>query len=168
MIASSVQLVVCDVDGTLTDGVIGLDERGEEFKHFSVVDGLGIALLIEAGIDVAFLSARKSGAVRHRAEGLGVSLCWDGVREKRPHLETVLEKRGIDAKNVCFVGDDLNDLPCLRLVGFPVAVANARPEVKEHSVYVTEASGGHGAVREVAELVLEARGLWKPLLEKYL
>ena len=162
------QLVVCDVDGTLTDGVISVDERGGELKRFSVVDGLGITLLIEAGVDVAFLSARRSSVVRHRADELGVRLCWDGIREKRPHLEAVLEERGLAPSDVCFVGDDLNDIPCLRLVGFPVAVANARPQVKEHAAYVTEASGGHGAVREVAELVLEARGLWKSLLEKYL
>jgi len=163
----SVQFVVCDVDGTLTDGTIQVDTRGEETKSFSVVDGLGIALLLRAGIDVAFLSARPSAVVERRARELGVERCWTGVAQKRPHLERVLEERAIDARNVCYVGDDLNDIACLRFVGFPVAVADARPEVRACAEYTTTARGGHGAVRELAELVLNARGLWKELLETF-
>ena len=105
----AVKLVVCDVDGTLTDGVIGMNVHGEEFKNFSVLDGMGINWLLRAGIGVAFLSARKSAIVEKRAAELGVENCWSGVSEKLSHLEAFLEKNGLDWKEVCFVGDDLND-----------------------------------------------------------
>ena len=164
----AVKLVVCDVDGTLTDGVIGMNVHGEEFKNFSVLDGMGINWLLRAGIGVAFLSARKSAIVEKRAAELGVENCWSGVSEKLSHLEAFLEKNGLDWKEVCFVGDDLNDLPCLSRAGFGVAVANARPELRERARYTTEARGGNGAVREVAELILKAQDHWKSVLERYL
>ena len=141
MAADNVHFVVCDVDGTLTDGVIGINDRGEEFKNFSVVDGMGIRLLMDAGIEVALLSARRCPAVDHRARGLGIRLCQTGISSKKEHLEDLI--RG------------------------PVAVANAHAEVRKRAEYVTSADGGQGAVREVAELVLEARGFLKSVLEKF-
>jgi len=174
---SEVQLIVCDVDGVLTDGVIALDERGEERKRFSVLDGMGITLLRRAGVEVAFLSGRASPVVDARARGLGVHLCWSGVEKKRAHLEAILarsgrkgseiEDRKISLRETCFIGDDVNDLGCLGIVGFPVAVANARPEVRAVAEYTTTAPGGRGAVREIAELILKARGVWDSLLETY-
>ena len=162
-----VKLVVTDVDGVLTDGTIGLDGRGEEFKVFSVQDGLGARLLEESGIGVGFLSSRDSPVVRLRAKQLGIDLHFSGVEEKKPQLEEILRSRGVESAETCYLGDDLLDIPCLRLVGFPVAVANAREEVKAHAEYVTRLSGGHGAFREVSELVLRARGLWELALERY-
>ena len=175
--ASRVRLVVSDVDGVLTDGVIGINDRGEEFKNFSVVDGLGVRLLQKAGIEVAFLSGRASPIVEHRARGLGVRHSWSGVETKRTWLEEVLSRSGTpqsefpEAKillaETCYVGDDLIDLGCLEAVGFSVAVANARPEVRQVADYVTTARGGEGAFREVADLILRARGIWNSTLETY-
>ena len=173
MAPENAKMVIADVDGVLTDGIIGLNERGEEFKHFSVQDGLGVRLLQKAGIAVGFLSSRESPIVGLRAESLGVRLHFSGVREKRPKLEEILDSARLEsgervgAAEVCYIGDDLVDIPCLRIVGFPVAVANARQEVKEHAAYVTKAAGGQGAFREVAELILKAQGLWEPLLETF-
>lgn len=167
MSAANVQLVVCDVDGTLTDGVIGINDRGEEFKNFSVVDGMGLRLLMDAGIEVALLSGRHCPAVDHRARGLGIRLCHTGISRKKEHLEDLIRGQELEPSQVCYVGDDVNDLSCLRIVGFPVAVANAHAEVRKLAQYVTRAPGGCGAVREVAEMVLEARGLMESVLEKF-
>ena len=167
MSADNVHFVVCDVDGTLTDGVIGINDRGEEFKNFSVIDGMGIRLLMDAGIEVALLSARRCPAVDHRARGLGIRLCQTGISRKKEHLEDLIRGQELEPDQVCYIGDDVNDLPCLGLVGFPVAVANAHAEVRKRAEYVTSADGGQGAVREVAELVLEARGFLKSVLEKF-
>jgi 3-deoxy-D-manno-octulosonate 8-phosphate phosphatase (KDO 8-P phosphatase) len=162
-----VKLVISDVDGVLTDGTIGLNERGEECKTFSVRDGMGVTLLKLSGIEVGFLSSRQSSVVRHRAEGLGVSIHFSGVEAKLPQLEAILRSTGIPAGEMCYLGDDLVDIPCLRLAGFPVAVADAHPEVKRYAEYITRLRGGQGAFREVAELILRARAAWRPLLEKF-
>lgn len=167
MPAANVQFVVCDVDGTLTDGVIGINDRGEEFKNFSVVDGMGLRLLMDAGIEVAFLSGRHCPAVDHRARGLGVRLCHTGIARKKEHLEDLIRRQDLEPSQVCYIGDDVNDLSCLRIVGFPVAVANAHEEARKLAEYVTSAPGGCGAVREVAEMVLEARGLLGSVLEQF-
>ena len=128
---AAITTLVCDVDGTLTDGVIGINDRGEEFKNFSVVDGMGIRLLMDAGIEVALLSARRSPAVDHRARGLGIRLCQTGISRKKEHLEDLIRGQELEPDQVCYIGDDVNDLPCLGVVGFPVAVVSrhkgARP-----------------------------------------
>jgi 3-deoxy-D-manno-octulosonate 8-phosphate phosphatase (KDO 8-P phosphatase) len=164
---SDVQIVLTDVDGVLTDGRIVLSDGGEELKHFSVLDGLGIRLLQSAGIPVGFLSSRKSSAVEARARSLDVRFCGTGIENKRSYLLDLFEREGFAPEAACFIGDDLVDIPCLRLVGYPVAVANARPEVKECAEYVTRERGGHGAFREVAELILKARADWEKILERY-
>ncbi len=168
MPAESVKIVVCDVDGVLTDGRVGIDSGGREFKMFSVIDGTGIKFLQRAGIEVGFLSGRRSEAVAHRARELGVSIVRSGVGEKRPALEEILRHAGRLPAELCFMGDDLIDLPCLRLAGFPVAVANCHPEVEKAAEYVTKARGGEGAVREVAEAILKAQGRWEEILGGYL
>jgi len=169
-----VKLVITDVDGVLTDGTIGLDARGAEVKFFSIQDGLGIRLLQLGGIEVAFLSSRPSDVVRARAEELGVKARFSDIRAKRSALESLLDEvraaspdEPLEADDVCYIGDDIVDIPCLRRVGFPVAVANARPEVQEAAEYVTRAEGGRGAFREVADLVLRARGRWDSVLEAF-
>ena len=167
MPAANVQFVVCDVDGSLTDGVFGINDRGEDFKNFSVADGMGLRLLMDAGVEVAFLSGRKCPAVDHRARGLGIRLCQTGISRKKEHLEDLVKGQGLELSQVCYIGDDVNDLSCLRIAGFPVAVANAHAEVKKLAEYVTSAPGGSGAVREVAEMVLEAKGLLGSVLEKF-
>lgn len=165
--ASRVRLVVSDVDGVLTDGTIGIDGTGVEFQQFSVLDGLGVQLLLRSGITVAFLSSRASEPARCRGEKLGVQYCLTGVRDKKPRLLELTREVGVSLEEVSYLGDDLVDIACLQAVGFPVAVANARDEVKDVAKMVTAAEGGRGAFRETAEHILRARGLWDRVLESY-
>ncbi len=150
-----IRLFAMDVDGTLTDGGLILHGAGGESKRFDVQDGLGIVRLQAAGVEVAFVSGRRSAVTLRRAEELGVRVCRQGVGDKLAVLRELAGERGLNAAEVAFAGDDLNDLECLRWAGWGVAVANAVPEAKEVADVVTRASGGAGAMREAAELLLK-------------
>lgn len=170
--AARVRLVALDVDGVLTDGGIylGATAGGErvELKRFEITDGLGINLLQQAGVEVAIVTGRSSEAVRLRAEELGIVECHQGASpSKLPVLERVAERLGIGLEEVAFMGDDLADLPVLERVGFPAAVRNAVPEVRAAARWVSGRRGGEGAVRELAELLLRARGGWVEAVERY-
>jgi YrbI family 3-deoxy-D-manno-octulosonate 8-phosphate phosphatase len=165
--ARGVKVVVCDVDGVLTDGSIALDAGGGEAKSFSVIDGFIIHHLKRAGIQVGMLSGRKSAVVARRAEDLGLSFYRDGVIDKKPALLEAARSAGCSPAELCYIGDDLIDIPCLMMCGFPVAVADARPEVKSVAAYITRALGGQGAVRETAEVILKAQNRWEEILERY-
>jgi 3-deoxy-D-manno-octulosonate 8-phosphate phosphatase (KDO 8-P phosphatase) len=169
--AGRVRLLGLDVDGVLTDnGVFIGPVAGEqvELKRFDIQDGLGLILLRTAGLPVVWVSGRRSEATALRAAELRVEevLQVPGPRKAAAFGE-LLARRGIGWEAVAFVGDDLADLPVLRRVGLPIAVANAVPDVKAVASYVTRAAGGHGAVREVVELLLRARGEWTGILERY-
>jgi len=169
--ARRVRLIGLDVDGVLTDnGVFIGPVAGErvELKRFNIQDGLGLILLRTAGLPVVWLSGRSSEATTLRAAELRVEevLQVPGPRKVAAFGE-VLARRGIDWAEAAFVGDDLADLPVLRKVGLPIAVANAVPDVKAVAAHVTRASGGHGAVREVVEAILRARGDWNDILNRY-
>ncbi len=169
--AQRVRLLGLDVDGVLTDNGIFLGPvHGErvELKRFDIQDGLGHVLMRAAEIPVVWVSGRFSEATLVRARELEVADVLQ-VRgpEKLEALGDLLDRRGISWDEVAFVGDDLADLRVLRRVGLPIAVANAVEEVKALAAYVTRASGGHGAVREVVEVLLKARGQWSALLERY-
>ena len=169
--AARVRLLGLDVDGVLTDNgvLIGpLAEGRIELKRFDIQDGLGLILLKTVGFPVVWVSGRSSEATALRAQELRVDelLQVPGPRKAAAFGE-LLARRGIGWNEAAFVGDDLADLPILRRVGLPIAVANAVPEVKELATYVTRASGGHGAVREVIETLFRARGEWPGLLERY-
>src|SRR5215210_1363414 len=169
--ARRVRLLGLDVDGVLTDnGVFIGPIAGErvELKRFDIQDGLGLILLRTAGLPVVWLSGRSSESTALRAAELRVEelLQVPGPR-KVAAFSQVLERRGIDWSEAAFVGDDLADLPVLRKVGLPIAVANAVPEVKAVAAHVTRAAGGHGAVREVIEAILRARGDWGDILNRY-
>lgn len=169
--AGRVRLLGLDVDGVLTDnGVFIGAVAGErvELKRFDIQDGLGLILLRTAGLPVVWVSGRRSEATALRAAELRVEevLQVPGPRKAAAFGE-LLERRGIGWDEVAFVGDDLADLPVLRRVGLPIAVANAVADVKAVASYVTRAMGGHGAVREVVELLLRARGEWPGILERY-
>ncbi len=161
-----------DVDGVLTDNAVFVGQvegRRAEFKRFDIQDGLGIGLLKTMGIPVIFVSGRESPATALRAEELGIDdVVQDRGARKVPAMARILERRGIGWDEVAFVGDDLADLPVLHRVGLPIAVANAVDEVKEIAAFVTGASGGHGAVREVVEMLLRARGMWEDAMNLYL
>jgi 3-deoxy-D-manno-octulosonate 8-phosphate phosphatase (KDO 8-P phosphatase) len=154
-----VKLLILDVDGVLTDGKVVLGTDGLELKHFHTLDGFGIARAHEKGLIVAFITARVSEAVETRALELGVKDFLQGRRDKVEAYEHLLEKHHLSDDQVAYVGDDLFDLPVLSRAGLKVAVANAVTPLKRAADYVTLAPGGHGAVREVIELLLGWRDL---------
>jgi 3-deoxy-D-manno-octulosonate 8-phosphate phosphatase (KDO 8-P phosphatase) len=146
-----------DVDGVLTDGGIYYTERGDEIKRFDVRDGQGLVLLRQAGVLTAVITRRRSEIVERRADELGIAEVHQGATDKRAVLESLLARRGLPAAEAAYVGDDVGDLPAMQLVGFPVAVADAVPPVKRAAVYVTQAHPGHGAIRELCDLILAAK-----------
>jgi len=161
------RLLLLDVDGVLTDGSIWLDSRGRELKRFHVRDGAAIKWWQKLGGQVGLVTGRKSRAVAKRARELGVTLVRQGVKDKWPVVQALLTHTGFRAENVCYLGDDLPDLPVLRQVGLGVAPADACPEVQEAAAYVTQNPGGRGAVREVVELILRTRGQWGEILRGF-
>jgi 3-deoxy-D-manno-octulosonate 8-phosphate phosphatase (KDO 8-P phosphatase) len=152
-----IRLVAFDVDGVLTDGRFYLSDDGVESKSFNTQDGYGIRRLINAGIEVAVISGRQSGAVDHRMTDLGVKNVFQGCKDKVAALEALATELDISAAQCAYVGDDIPDLPLLQAVGFSIAVANAVAAVREYCDHTTVAAGGSGAVREVCELILTAR-----------
>ena len=155
---SEIRLVAFDVDGVFTDGRFYLSNDGIESKAFSTQDGYGIRRLLEAGIEVAVISGRSSAAVDQRMAELAVRHVIQGCKDKIGAFGKLTSNLGISAAECAYVGDDIPDLPLLRRVGYSIAVANAVKAVREHCHYTTRAAGGHGAVREVCELVLAAAG----------
>lgn len=161
--ARAVRGLFLDVDGVLTDGSFILDNNGVEIKAFNVKDGIGIRMLLRAGVRVALISGRSSPAVKFRAQDLGIDEVHQGVNNKIKVFRSILKKWNIKEHQAAFVGDDIPDLPLLERVGLAVAVADACSEVKERAHMVTGSKGGRGAVREVSECILRARGAWNPL-----
>ena len=157
-LAAGIELVVFDVDGVFTDGRLYYGAEGETLKVFHVHDGQGIKRLLKAGVQVAVISGRDSAAVSRRMQELGVAHLFQGDEDKLPIFDRLLKKLGLDAKQVACVGDDLPDLPLLQRAGLAIAVANAQPVVLVKAQMVTRARGGEGAVREVCDLILDARG----------
>ncbi len=158
---SNTRLVAFDVDGVFTDGRFYLSDEGVESKAFSTQDGYGIRQLLKADIDVAIISGRKSRAVEIRMRELGVEHVNLGCSDKMAVYDELVKKLEVTADQTVYVGDDIPDLPLLTKVGYSVAVANAVRAVREYCDYTTELSGGHGAVREVCELVLASREIDK-------
>jgi 3-deoxy-D-manno-octulosonate 8-phosphate phosphatase (KDO 8-P phosphatase) len=170
--AARIRLVAFDVDGVLTDGgvFLGATDAGErvESKRFEITDGLGIHLLQEAGLTVAIVTGRESHAVRLRAEELRITECHqDATAAKLPIMERMIERLGVKWDEVAFLADDLADIPVLRRVGLPGAVANAAPEVRALASWVGRNRGGEGAAREFAEAMLTARGEWASIVQRY-
>lgn len=170
-LAKRIRLVVLDVDGVLTDGgvYLGAGPSGAfEFKRYDIQDGLGVHLMRQAGLTVAIITGRVSDSVRIRAGELEIDhLVQDPTVRKLPALRRLVNEMGIMLEEVAFVGDDLPDLAVLREVGLPACVANAVPEVRRASRVHLTRSGGRGAVREFAELLLAARGEWTEQVERY-
>ena len=154
--AAGIELAVFDVDGVLTDGRIILGAHGDELKSFHVRDGHGLVRLREAGIERAVITGRRSPVVERRMRELGIAHVFQGIRDKQACLSALLDRLGIAASATCYVGDDLPDLPAMRFVGLPIAVADACEDARAAALWVTQASGGRGAVRE-CDLLLRAR-----------
>ncbi|MBP8303881.1 MAG: HAD hydrolase family protein [Phycisphaerae bacterium] len=164
---AGIRLLVLDVDGVLTDGTVLLHADGSESKSFSLLDGHGVKMWRRAGLEVALLSGRPSPATRCRAAQLQIEHVLEGHTQKLPALKGLLGQLGLRPQQAAYVGDDLLDLPPLRYVGFGVAVANAVDELKQYADYVTTRAGGHGAVREVIEVILKQGGFWESVMERY-
>ena len=160
------KLLLTDVDGVLTDGSVFITGDGE-FKQFHIQDGLGLVLLRRCGIKVGWISARPSLITTRRAEELKIDYLSQDKGSKVAAAEKILTSAGLNWEQVCFVGDDIVDLCLLKRAGVAVAVANAIDEAKALAHYVTEARGGHGAVREVATMILKAQGHWAGLVRDY-
>lgn len=163
----NIKFVIIDVDGVLTNGSIYIDPDGYETKSFNILDGTGIVYLHRVGIKTAILSGRTSKAVIHRAKELEIEDVYQGFQTKLEAYLTIRDKYALQDKEICYIGDDLIDIPILHRVGFPVAVANASPIVKQQSIYVTKAKGGDGAVREVAEMIIKLQDKWHIIMERY-
>lgn len=165
--ARDIKLVVLDLDGVLTDGGLYIDDEGHVSKRFNVQDGLGIKILQKVGITVAIVTGLASGAARARAKQLGITDYSEGKHQKNSVVDGFRRKYGLSWKEVAYVGDDWIDLGPMNLVGFPIAVANAQPEVKAAAAWVTQAAGGAGAVREVARRILTAQNRMEKALEHW-
>lgn len=162
--ASLIRAIFFDVDGVLTDGKITYDENGKELKSFHVRDGLIIGYLKKAGIVTGGISGRESAAVTKRFAELKIDFCHQGIVDKAMAFEKLMSHYKLKAKEVAFIGDDLNDLPVFRLAGFAVCPADTADYIKERADMVTRARGGEGVLREVADLVLQARGFFENAL----
>jgi len=156
-----------DVDGVLTDGTISIGPDGGETKHFNSQDGASIRYLERVDIATAIITGRHSSAVEHRARDLGIDRLSMGAHDKLPEYERIIGELGVTDDEVVYIGDDLMDIPVMRRVGLPIAVANARAETKAHAQFVTEASGGKGAVREAIEWILKREGKWSRIIARY-
>jgi 3-deoxy-D-manno-octulosonate 8-phosphate phosphatase (KDO 8-P phosphatase) len=162
-----IRLLIVDVDGVLTDGRIIYDSRGNQLKFFDVLDGFGIHLLRTAGIETAIITAKKSKVVMRRAKDFKVKHIYQDCIDKIKAFHDVSKKLNVDPEEVCFIGDDIVDIPVLKRVGFAVSVPNAVDEAKEISHYITRKEGGHGAVREVCDLIMKAQGKWDGVISRY-
>ena len=162
-----IRLILSDVDGVMTDGGIIFDNNGIEVKQFHVRDGLGIRLWQRAGGRFGIITARNSHIVKLRATELGIDIVRQGFSDKLPAAREIMADVGVSLEEVCYVGDDLTDLPVIRHAGLGVAVADAAGELRETANYVTQTKGGHGAIRETVEMILKSQRRWNDVIKKY-
>ncbi len=165
--AKRVKVLILDIDGVMTDGRIVYSIYGDELRFFDVQDGLGISLLNKAGIKSIIITAKKSRIVKARARDLRVAKTYNGYLDKLKALKKAMRKFRVSHEEICFIGDDLIDIPVLKRVGLAVSVPNAVDEVKEAAHYVTSRSGGRGAVREVCDLLLKSQDKWDKATASY-
>jgi len=161
-----IKALFLDVDGVLTDGSIIYSDHGSETKVFNVRDGLGIRWLIKSGFIVGIVTGRKSDALVHRCENLGIDLIFDGIKDKASALRMILDQTGMNSEEIAYMGDDIVDIPLMNRVGVSIAVADAHEVVIKTADMVTAARGGAGAVREVCEHILKAHHQWEAIIEE--
>ncbi len=166
-IARNIKMLILDVDGVLTDGSIILDNRGNEYKLFHVRDGHGIKMLMKARVGVAIITGRDSKVVKRRADELGIREVFQRCHDKVSAYQELLRKYSLKEGEVAYVGDDIVDGPVMSRVGLPIAVSDADSRIKKYALYVTKLRGGRGAVREVTDFILEAKGLWQGIVDEY-
>lgn len=166
--AKSIRLVAFDVDGIMTDGGLFLSDSGEEFKRFNSLDGHGLKMLKASGVELAIITGRSSRCVELRAKNLGIAHVFQGVENKLDTLRALLAQLSLSAENAAFMGDDVMDLPAMLQAGLAITVPEAPQVVRDRAHYVTQRSGGHGAVREACEWLMSAQGSLEAYLEPYL
>jgi len=159
--------LIMDVDGVLTDGRIIINDRGEESKNFHVRDGHGVKLLKRSGFQLALLTGRQSRTVEHRAKELGIDTIFQKVHDKIAAYQQIKLKFALNDEQICYVGDDLVDIPVLRKVGFAVTVADGIPELDQYIHWRSRYPGGGGAIRELCELILWTQQSWNQLTQRY-
>ena len=164
--AKKIRLLLLDVDGVLTDGRIIIGNYGDEIKNFDVKDGLGVVLLKKAGLRCAIITARSSRIVRIRARHLGIKKIYEN-HYKIKSLQDIKRRFKVKEEEICFIGDDLIDIPILKRVGLAVTVPNAIKETKDIAHYITQKPGGKGAVREICEIILKVQGKWEKITKRY-
>ncbi len=162
-----IKAILMDVDGVLTDGAIVYDANGNELKFFHVQDGLAINRAAQHGILIYFITARESQAVQRRGEELGIRRVYQGIKDKGAVFDEILAQENLQPDEVAYIGDDIIDIPIMKQVALPIAVANACAEAKEYARVVTSASGGQGAVREAIEGILRKQGIWQKIVSQY-
>lgn len=167
--AKKIQLVALDMDGTLTDGSINIGSEGELFKRFNAKDGLGITAARRHGLRISVITGRKGPIIQRRAEELGIAEdVMSGVSAKKKALQALADKYNLALEEIAFMGDDLNDLSALLAAGLSAAPADAAKDVKQNVAYTAPHKGGKGAVRDLLELILQARGIWDAVVEEYM
>lgn len=166
--AKKIRLAIFDVDGVMTDGSLYLADDGQEYKAFNSLDGHGMKMLQRSGVDLAIITGRTSQLVALRAGNLGVTHLYQGVEDKLAAFLELLEKCGLDPQECAYMGDDVVDLPVMRRCGLAICVPAAPALVKQHANYVTQLSGGHGAVREICEMIMQAQETFDAQLAPYL
>lgn len=162
-----IELILSDVDGVLTGGALIFDNEGIETKQFHVRDGLGIKLWQKCGFRFGILTSRTSHVVQVRAAELGIDIVRQGFQQKLPVAEEIAQSLKLNMDQVCYIGDDLTDLPVIRAVGLGVTVADGVAEVQSAAEYVTKTAGGHGAIRELIETLLKAKQRWEDIVARY-
>lgn len=166
--AKEIKLVIFDVDGVMTDGQLLMNDDGQEYKAFNSQDGLGMKLLKASGVETAIITGRTSRAVTMRSESTGVGYFYQGAEDKLEAFNDLLLKTGLTAAQCAFMGDDVVDLPPMRRCGLALTVPGAHMLVKQHAHYITMHEAGHGAVREVCELLMQAQGTYETQMAQYL
>jgi len=166
--AQRIKLILMDCDGVLTDGGLRLMADGDEQKTFHARDGQGISLCHHAGLKTGIISGRSSSAVERRAQDLKISYVRQEAKDKIKALDEILAAAGVSRDECAYIGDDVADIPVMQRVALAVAVADAVPETRQAAHYVTELKGGHGAVREVCDLILKAQGKWDEVMRRFL
>ncbi len=162
-----VKMLLLDVDGVMTDGGIIMDSEGRESKKFNVRDGHGLVMIQRHGIAVGILTGRTSAVVDHRARDLKITEVYQGALNKKEVFQKILEKNNLTPSDIAYMGDDIVDIPVLKIVGFAAAVADAHDLVKKTVHHITVHKGGEGAVREICEMLLMAQGRWPDVAERY-
>ncbi len=166
--AKNIRLVIFDVDGVLTAGILSYDHKGIESKHFHVHDGQGMKFLKKTGVEIAIITTCQSEIIQRRMQDLGITHTYQGQIDKLPAYEDIKQKLNLTDAQIAYVGDDLPDLPMLTRVGFAVTVANAPKIIQDNVHWITKAKGGKGAAREVCDFIMQAQGTYQTMIDSYL